>query len=157
MSRAARLTRSLALGLVLLALSLPALADSTTDAVWVAARDLPRGALLAEEDVRVERRESRRTPSDASRADSDAIVGMQLRRSVREGRVLRDRWLEPASTVKRGQVVRLVVRSGGLQILGKGRAVSDGAVGERIRVVNLDSRREIVGRVARDGSVHVGL
>lgn len=123
---------------------------------WVATRDLPRGAQIGPSDMRLEQKEARRIPRDAA-APGDEVVGLQLRRGVRKGRIVRERWLEAVSKVKRGDLVRIVVRSGGLQIVGKGRAVTDGAIGDRIRVVNTDSRREITGRVTRDGSIHVDL
>ena len=152
-----RLTLAGALLLALaVALSMPAAAGSPDRDVWVASRDLPRGALLGEGDVRVVRLAANRIPRDAV-PDGESLVGLQLRRGVREGRVVRERWVEAPSKVKRGELVRIVLRHGGLHIVGRGRAVTDGAVGDRIRVVNTDSRREVMGRVARDGSIHVGL
>lgn len=144
------------LAALVLALAAPVGADSAEREVWVASRDLPRGALLGEGDLRLERRAPHRVPRDAV-PDRGRLLGLELRRGVREGRVVRERMVEVPSKVKRGEVVRLVLRRGGLQIVGRGRAVSDGAVGDRIRVVNTDSRREVSGRVAGDGSIHVGL
>lgn len=124
--------------------------------VWVAARELPRGARIGEDDVRLAKVELRALPGDRASTLED-IVGLQLKRSLREGVVLRKRHLAPVSVVERGQVVRIVLRAAGLEIVGKGKAVSNGAIGESIRVVNTDSRREVVGRVAEDGAVHVDL
>ena len=137
------------LGFALCAVAEPAIAS---EPVWVAARDLSRGARVASGDLRLA--DAKRPPHDALRSES-AALGMELRRAVREGRVVRSRWLLRPSAVKRGDQVAIVLRRGGLEIRGRGRAVTDGAVGDRIRVVNSDSRRQIVGRVEEDGSVHV--
>ena len=124
--------------------------------VWVAARSLARGARLTERDLRLERVDLQALPPGATARAAD-LVGFQLRRALREGAVVRTRFVEPVSLVERGQIVRIVVHGAGLEIVGKGRAVTDGALGEQIRVVNTDSRREILGRVASDGAVHVDL
>ena len=54
-------------------------------------------------------------------------------------------------------MVRLNFRSGALAIEGLGKARQDGRPGDRIRVINLDSRREIVGTVTPSGEVDVAL
>ena len=128
----------------------------TTTRVWVAARELPRGARVTQSDFRLEELPARSVPKGAAH-DLDEMVGLQLRRSLREGAVVRSRYLEPVSLVERGQIVRIVLRGGGLEIVGKGRAVTDGAIGQQIKVVNTDSRREVMGRVEKDGSVYVDL
>jgi len=122
--------------------------------IWVAARPLQKGALLQESDLRSVRHESRRVPKGAT-TDLDSLLGKELERSVREGAVIRAEWLDLPSVVERGQRVRLVIQRSGLRIEGVGRAVSDGALGEEIRVVNLDSRREVSGRAAGEGVVVV--
>lgn len=128
----------------------------TTTRVWVAARELPRGARVMQSDLRLEQVPARSVPKGAT-GNLDEMVGLELRRSLREGAVLRTRYLQPVSLVERGQLVRIVLRGGGIEIVGKGRAVTDGAFGEQIKVVNTDSRREVIGRVEKDGSVYVDL
>ena len=122
--------------------------------VFVAARDLRRGDVLTEQDLRRARRDASRMPSDAIRDRSQA-VGLRATRSLRADQLLRGSHVERVPVVGRGDRVTLVLESGAIQISGIGRAVEAGAVGDWIRVVNLDSRRELSGRVARDGRVHV--
>ena len=80
---------------------------------------------------------------------------MASRRSIPAGRTLRTDWFEAPAVIGRGDRVRLVLHAGGMRIEGIGQALSDGAVGEVVRVRNADSRREVHGRVAPDGAVHV--
>jgi flagella basal body P-ring formation protein FlgA len=43
----------------------------------------------------------------------------------------------------------------GLQIVTEGRALDRGAVGERIRVMNISSRATVFGTVQEDGTIQV--
>jgi len=124
--------------------------------VWVTSRALRRGDRLRAKDLRMEHRDAGRVPREATDR-LEVLVGKELKRSVREGEPVRTSWVMAPSIIERGQLVRLIVVRGGLRIEGRGKAISDGALGERIRVVNTDSRRQVVGRVAPDGSIHVGL
>ena len=124
--------------------------------VWVAARRLRKGETLRASDLSQKRLDATAVPRGTT-ADLRRLTGLELRRSVSEGTPVRTSWVAAPALVERGQLVRLIVVRSGLRIEGRGRAVSDGAAGDRIRVVNTDSRREVVGRVARDGSIHVGL
>ncbi len=50
----------------------------------------------------------------------------------------------------------LVYRQPGLRLSALGVAQADGALGERVRVVNLDSRRQLEGVVSAPGEVALG-
>ena len=60
-----------------------------------------------------------------------------------------------AAMVKRGDVVRLMIEKNGLRLSVSGEALETAGVGERVRVVNDSSKRELVGRVVDHGTVHV--
>jgi len=123
--------------------------------VLVAARKLPRGAIVSADDVR-------EAPADAASPvagrveDAASLVGLRTVRSVRAGAVWRSEWVERAPTVRRGEPVRVVFRSGGLRLELLGKAREDGHPGDRIRVLNPRSRSELIGQVGVDGAVHVG-
>lgn len=57
--------------------------------------------------------------------------------------------------VERGDRVTIVLQHGPLLIQTLGKAQETGAAGEWIRVVNLDSKRELSGRIDPEGRVHV--
>jgi hypothetical protein len=66
----------------------------------------------------------------------------------------------PASTapvVRVGERVTMVVRSGGLSVTAVGEAQQPGAVGQTVRVLNVDSRKVVTGRVSGPGTVDVSL
>jgi len=120
----------------------------------VPVRDLRRGEMLGSGDVRVAKVDAARTRGDLVRT-IDFVFGKRLKSSVREGQPLRESQVEVVPVVDRGDRVMLILESGGLQIQAVGRAQEAGAIGQWIRVLNVDSRREVSGRVDPDGKVHV--
>lgn len=54
-------------------------------------------------------------------------------------------------------MVAVKVVSGGLTIIASGQAVSDGAMGQLIRVLNLDTRKDFVARVVGENQVEIQL
>lgn len=62
-----------------------------------------------------------------------------------------------APVVRSGERVTMVVRSGGLSVTAVGEAQQPGAVGQTVRVLNVDSRKVVTGRVSGPGTVDVSL
>ena len=62
---------------------------------------------------------------------------------------------EVARVIGRNQIVRLRFQRGALQIDTEGRAMSDGAAGELIRVMNMGSRSTVTAQVMPDGTLAV--
>lgn len=124
------------------------------DRFVIAARPLARGHVVALDDLATVSRDRAASPSDAAR-DLDSLVGMRLKRSVAGDQLLRAGDFEPVPVVDRGDRVTIVLEKGPLLIQAVGRAQEKGATGDWIRVVNLDSKRELTGRVDREGRVHV--
>lgn len=135
--------------LLSLALALPGapVAADTVEAV----RTLRSGTLLAYGDVTLVP-----GPAAPGMADSiEAVVGQELRSSIYRGRAVRLSDLGPPTLVRRNDIVTLYFRQGALSIRGEGRALGDGGEGERLRVMNLDSRLIVTGRVRGPSLVEV--
>ncbi len=122
--------------------------------VVVTRRAIARGAVLAEDDVRLEERRLDELPSMVAGSLEDA-VGRVARVALGAGRPVPLRALEALPVVQRGDAVRLTIESAGLRLSAPGEALEAGGVGERVRVVNTSSRRELVGRVVGHGTVLV--
>lgn len=122
--------------------------------VWTAVRSIRRGQVLTAADVRSVEQVAQRLPRDFVSAGED-ISGKRVLRSVGQGSVLRSSWLDEPALVTRGEMVRVRLAAGALRIEARGRARDEGRAGDSIRVTNLDSNRELVGRIGRDGVVHV--
>lgn len=120
----------------------------------VARRALAGGTVVAAEDVAIEQRSVSSPHADALSEPGEA-VSRKLRRSVGKGEPLRAALLDEAATVRRGDRVTVRLEHGALTIETAGRAEEAGGVGQWIRVRNLSSQRELLGRIGKDGVVHV--
>ncbi|MFN3259467.1 MAG: flagellar basal body P-ring formation chaperone FlgA [Pikeienuella sp.] len=116
----------------------------------VASRAIPARSVIGPEDLRVA---AAAIPGALS--DPAAVEGMETKVTIYEGRPIRAGDLVPAAIVERNQIVRLRFERGPLEIAADGRALDRGAVGERIRVMNLASRVIVTGDVAETGDVIV--
>ena len=83
------------------------------------------------------------------------IVGLEARVTLYPGRPILPAYVGPAALVERNQPVVVVFRDRGLTISADGRALSRGAEGETVRVMNLASRTTVSGKVQSDGSIVV--
>lgn len=125
-----------------------------TEKVVVAARTLPRGHLLSAEDLAVEERDVTRTLSGYI-TEPAQVLGQRLKSQLLSGRMLTPALLEADKVVRRGQTVTLMVNNGGITIRMAGKALSDGALNQRIRVENLNSGRIVEGIVRSRENVEV--
>lgn len=125
-----------------------------TDRVVVAKRALARGAVVEAADLAYADRDRATSPGDVAR-DLELVVGQRARRSLAADQVLRAGDFERVPVVERGDRVTLVLQHGPLVIQTLGKAQETGAAGDWIRVVNVESKREVSGRVDPEGRVHV--
>ena len=84
------------------------------------------------------------------------VVGKLLRRPLVSGTVLSPDALTVAASVRRGQDVTLISSSGGFSVRAGGKALTDGASGQRIRVENVASHRIVEGVVLDAETIEVG-
>ncbi|HNR23622.1 MAG TPA: flagellar basal body P-ring formation chaperone FlgA [Steroidobacteraceae bacterium] len=83
------------------------------------------------------------------------IAGKHLARPAPAGAPLQAAWFTADKLVKRGQQVTLVALADGIRIRAPGRALSDGAARERVRVQNLSSAKIVEGVVENATEVRV--
>jgi flagella basal body P-ring formation protein FlgA len=121
--------------------------------VYVARRAIPRGTILGPDDLLAERRAAAALPRGAVLRAADAI-GMEARAPISALTPLRHDQLGAPVLVRRGDIVTLVAESGALRITTKGEVREDAARASQVRVWNLGSRREVIGRVV-DGKTVV--
>lgn len=125
-----------------------------TDAVLIARRTLPRGHLIAADDLVSEQRDVSRLVSGYL-SNSKSLLGQRLKTQLIAGAVLTPAMLQASVAVKRGQTVTLTVKSGGIEIQMSGKALMDGALNQRIQVENLKSGRVVEGIVRSREQVEV--
>lgn len=126
----------------------------------VAATDIPVGVMISPKNVKVVEFES----SSPAAADFTVPYGRVARMAIRKGRQVNDtsvarinlaKMSESAVVIKRRQIVMAEIRRGGMFISMQGEALTDGKVGEYIKV-KMGSQRDarvIYARVKQDGTV----
>ena len=124
--------------------------------VLVAARTLPRGKSLQPGDVRLARRELSRLTSGYF-SNLSAVNDMELKRTVRRDSVLTPSNVMIPKLVKRGDSITILAKSGHLTIHVKGKALMHGRKGDKIRVKNVRSKREVQAVVVGPGLVKVAM
>lgn len=117
---------------------------------------LPRGSLLQAADIRMERHDVYRLHSGFF-TDPDQVLGMSLHHSLPAGKILSRTSLKAAKIIRRGARVTLIAQAGGIAVRMSGKALMNGAAGERIRVRNLKSKRIVEGIVKDMHTVAVNL
>lgn len=122
--------------------------------VVVLNRPLPRGVVLQPGDLRMEARDT--TSLHGGYFDAvEQATGMLSRRSLSAGTVLTHNAIEAPRLVQRGQQVVLLARAGGLEVRSAGKALSDGAEGQLIKVRNTRSSRVVEALVTAPGTAVV--
>lgn len=90
---------------------------------------------------------------DGMTEEDQALMGMQVRRTIYAGRpVLASNTQEP-TVVERNQLVTVKYVTGGLEITLTGRAMDSAGIGDPVSVMNPSSRKLINGYVTEEGWV----
>jgi flagella basal body P-ring formation protein FlgA len=84
-------------------------------------------------------------------------AGKLLRRPVTPGEPLPPNALDAPASIRRGQEIVLMSQAGGFVVRASGKALADGASGERIKAENLDTHRQVEGVVREDGVLEIGM
>ncbi len=123
--------------------------------VAVAAQPLKKGLILEPHHLRMAALDI----SDLANPAFDAkdLLGKQLTRGVQTDAPVLAAMAENLPVVKRGQQVKIAVKSGALRLTATGLAYNDGKLDQMIKVQNISSSKIILGRVAGPGLVEVML
>jgi flagella basal body P-ring formation protein FlgA len=87
----------------------------------------------------------------------EQVIGKEARINIYPGRAIMLDALGAPAILERNQNVVMRFTRGALTIYSEGRVLERAGVGERVRVMNMDSKAVIFGRVAADGVIEVGL
>jgi flagella basal body P-ring formation protein FlgA len=134
---------------------IPVLAEVTLlRRVVVASRIINRGQDIAARDLRVDERPFKRL-EDVGLTELPAAIGMEARRALRPGDMLRPGDLRNKPLVKRNQLVAVWSRAGGLVVQSTGRATREGWLGDELEIRAEGSERKFFGTVSGPGMVTV--
>jgi len=95
--------------------------------------------------------------SGNSLTDAEQLIGRMAKRPLKAGQILRQSDVVVSPAIRKNDLIRLVVKSGQMTLSVQGKALQDAALGQTIRVVNVNSNRQLSGTVIDAGTVAVGL
>ncbi|MFV2059509.1 MAG: flagellar basal body P-ring formation chaperone FlgA [Gammaproteobacteria bacterium] len=117
---------------------------------------ITRGTVITKNDLIIEKIEVSNSNRHFYHSKKD-IIGKVAKRNIRMGIKISAMALKPALVIKRGQEVMIVAKAAGLIIRTKGKALSDGAIGQIVRVKNTRSKRILQARVVAPNTVEVNM
>jgi flagellar basal body P-ring formation protein FlgA len=124
-----------------------------TDVV-VTIKPLGRLKPITEDDISVQQMDLANLPSDVI-TDPEAILGKRAKRALGEQTVLRADYVELPPLVNRGDMVMVIAESDGFRITARGQVKKSGRLGERIPVINFDSKKLLYALVIDSQTVKV--
>ncbi len=122
--------------------------------VPVLTRALKTGETVASDDVIFVRMAASRVPR-GSVEDAGKLIGFTARRQLRAGLPLRESDVQKPLVVRKGDAVMIVFRAPGIELTSRGRAMTDGGLGDTVAVVNAQSLKQIDAVVTGSGAVNV--
>jgi flagella basal body P-ring formation protein FlgA len=120
----------------------------------VAVRSLSRGTIIGPGDVEL-RMDVQPGRGAKPLYSLDKVVGRQTTRSITAGQILQQESVQAPLLVKRGDVVTVYVRSGGIRIRTNGRSRDDGSLGDLIAVESMLDRKTFFAQVCAAREVEV--
>jgi len=121
--------------------------------ILCATRDIHKGSVVTSDDVRVETKEARNGTKGVFLTDSAMAIGKIVLSSVRAGAAISETNLGTPSVLKKGDKVRLVARAGLLSVETSGEVLSDAALGEQVKIKNIDTGKSVTARVVDSTTV----
>jgi flagella basal body P-ring formation protein FlgA len=122
--------------------------------VVITKRPLGRHKPITEDDIEMYKMDLAKLPSDVI-TDPAVVLGQRTRRAIGSQTVLRSNLVEFPPLLKRGDVVVIIAESGGFKITTLGQAKKKGRLGDRIPVINLDSKKILYALVLDENTVKV--
>lgn len=127
---------------------------SQTLQVLVLTRSLGRGEVITADMLSLQSRDTAALPYGYLGKLDDAI-GKTLKRPMVAGSVLPPDAMETQRIIKRGQLVTVYSRVGGLEVRAQATALSDAGQGDRLRAENKSSHRVVEGVVRNADTMEV--
>jgi len=122
--------------------------------VVVTKKPLGRHKPITEDDITVLKMDLAKVPSDVI-TDPEVVLGKRTKRAIGSSTVLRANQVEFPPLVKRGDVVVIIAETQSFKITALGQVKKKGAIGDRIPVINFESKKVLYARVVDSNTVKV--
>lgn len=124
--------------------------------VVVVARPIKRNALIQQNDILLAERDLA-SLNQGYFTELEQVIDSQARRALQTDQAITPSQIQAPPLVKRGEQVVINALSGSINVRMPGEALSDGALGQQIRVRNTSSQKIIYARVVGPGQVEVAM
>src|SRR5262249_21582593 len=124
------------------------------DTVAVAARELLPSSDISSGDIRWERRPLRSTLQTPIR-DTSFFEYRKPRARIAAGEALTESMFAPVPMIRKGDAVTLLFEKDRIRITAAGQSLAAGSKGDRIRVMNTESRVELLAEVIDANTVRI--
>lgn len=91
-----------------------------------------------------------------SLTDAEQLIGRTAKRPLKAGQLLRQSDVAVSPVIRKNDLIHLVVKTGQMTLTVQGKALQDAALGQTIRVINVNSNRQLSGTVVDAGTVAIG-
>jgi flagella basal body P-ring formation protein FlgA len=126
-----------------------------SDRVMMSRGAFRKGHTLSKDDVYATLMDSARIPKGAIRRES-GVHGKTLTRSIVASVPLTDAMVSETAVVKRGRRIVMCAEAPGFSVKTMGELKQDSSVGEQVSVLNLASKKTIMGQLVDVDTVRVG-
>jgi flagellar basal body P-ring formation protein FlgA len=122
--------------------------------VPVPSQNIRVGTVITPNDITyIDIKPNQTTPETVT--DSAQIIGQQARKPLYMNKPMMIDSLGAIITVKRNQDVAIIFEKFGVVITTAGRALDQGGQGDRIKAMNLESKKIVTGKITKDGDIDV--
>lgn len=87
--------------------------------------------------------------------NSKDVIGKEIIRSITPGRPISPENLGAPTVVKKNQEVKIIYKNGGLELVSKGKALSNAAIGDTVKITRKEAARTLEGIAVSEGVVEL--
>jgi len=117
-------------------------------------RKIDRNDILSMDNLMIRRMETTKL-TGLTFANVEDLVGKRALRPILPNKPITAEIVDNPPAIKKGDFIKVFVQTGNLHVVAKGIAKEDGYLGKIIRVKNIDSNKELYGKVEDSTSVKI--
>ena len=117
-------------------------------------RAVKRGEILSNDEIRIETVQTER-PSQNAITNIDHALGYEAARNLQAGKILIPNFIKRPALGNRGDKILIMAQKGGMTITTPGILKEDGYENAMVRVLNIESKKVIYGRLVDSNTVKV--
>ncbi len=115
--------------------------------VWVTTRTLRKGTVLMPNHIKLDFLKGSKAQVFYN---NNPPLGRQLKRTITEGKPIRERQLMPSWDIEKGESATLESNYGKINIFTSVKSLENAFIGERVRVLNLTSNKELLAYLKKN-------